>query len=160
MWNAKQHIGQDGVSWITCRQQNKETTHLKLVIWYSNKTRKRSLTSWNFSFSSCVMLPTPSGLQRRMSGVRALGLKLGFGLLGLDRRQYTYKFISGMICADSETNEQQHPSKLGRSEGHCCSLVSMSRPDRTGPDKDGWSGWGGLLTGNVALLLTDCHAHD
>lgn len=37
--------------------------YLKLVIWFSNKTRNLSLTSWNFSFSSCVTLPTPSGLK-------------------------------------------------------------------------------------------------
>jgi hypothetical protein len=34
----------------------------KFVICFSSRTRNRSFTSWNFSFSSSVTVPTPSGL--------------------------------------------------------------------------------------------------
>lgn len=38
-------------------------TNRKLVICFSSNTRNRSFTSWNFSFSSSVTVPTPSGLE-------------------------------------------------------------------------------------------------
>jgi len=38
--------------------------YLKFVIWNSRSWRRRSFISENFSFSSCVILPTPSGLKQ------------------------------------------------------------------------------------------------
>ena len=38
------------------------SNYLKFVSWYSSWTRSRSLISLNFSFSSCVTVPTPSDL--------------------------------------------------------------------------------------------------
>ena len=40
---------------------------LKFVSWYSSWTRRRSLISLNFSFSSCVTVPTPSDLEFTMN---------------------------------------------------------------------------------------------
>lgn len=68
----------------------------KFVIWFSRRTRSRSLISWNFSFSSWVTVPTPSGLHCKKTHLLIVLRKMGrspvetcpleFIYRGLDRR--------------------------------------------------------------------------
>lgn len=56
-------------------------THLKFVIWFSRRTRNRSLISSKRSFSSTVTVPRPSGLfykQNMPLFANWLGRKINF----------------------------------------------------------------------------------
>lgn len=44
----------------------KASTHLKFVIWFSSRTRNRSLMSSKRSFSSTITVPRPSGLFQKI----------------------------------------------------------------------------------------------
>lgn len=44
------------------------SSYLKCVMWFSSSTIRRLLMAWNFSFSSTVTVPVPSGLNTRTQG--------------------------------------------------------------------------------------------
>ena len=134
--------------------------YLKLVIWNSKWTRRRSLMSWNFSFSSCVTVPTPSGLRAHMEREiefqshsqimaqiewirgkweRETSEWLSFGGL-FSSKDKTARGLTSTDAADARVSDTQTSTHANRhfddTTRHIRLLYSMSRGDGT-PKGDG-----------------------